>query len=138
MNYIARKRKMLTLIIFLMASTLLYPITAPLALAQSSKGILTGTVTDPTGAVVAGANVKITNTATGTVRETETTGEGNYRIDAVDPGVYNVVVTTSGFKTVTLNNVQVAAGQASTSDFKLEVGTQGESINVTADSTNNV
>jgi outer membrane receptor protein involved in Fe transport len=135
MNYIARKRKMLTLVIFLMASTLIYPITAPLALAQSSKGILTGTVTDPTGAVIAGANVKITNTATGTVRETDTTGEGNYRIDAVDPGVYNVVVTTSGFKTITLNNIQVAAGQASTSDFKLEVGTQGESISVTADST---
>src|SRR5205085_4375695 len=57
MNYIARKRKMLTLVIFLMASTLLSPITASLALAQSSKGILTGTVTDPTGAVVAGANV---------------------------------------------------------------------------------
>jgi hypothetical protein len=135
MNYIARKRKMLTLVIFLMASALIFPITAPLALAQSSKGILTGTVTDPSGAVVAAANVKITNTATGTVRETETTGEGNYRIDAVDPGVYNIVVTTSGFKTVTLNNVQIAAGQASTSDFKLEVGTQGESINVTADST---
>src|SRR5437868_9179644 len=126
MMYIARKRKMTLIVLFLMASTLIYPISVPIALAQSSKGILTGTVTDPAGAVVAGAIVKITNTATGTSRETTTTGDGNYRLDAVDPGNYNVVVTTSGFKTITVNNLTIAAGQASTSDFKLEVGTQGE------------
>jgi hypothetical protein len=126
---------MTLIVLFLMASTLIYPLAIPLALAQSSKGILTGTVTDPAGAVVAGATVKITNTATGTSRETTSTGDGNYRLDAVDPGNYNVVVTTAGFKTITLNNITIAAGQASTSDFKLEIGTQGESINVTADNT---
>ncbi len=132
MQYTARKTA--SAITFLILALIL-PTLTPLALAQSSKGILTGTVTDPTGAVVVAATVKITNIATGTVRETQTTGEGNYRLDAVDLGNYNVEVTASGFKTVTLTNVPIAAGQASTSDFTLEVGAQGESVTVTADNT---
>src|SRR6185295_6193080 len=134
-KHVARTRKTALFVIILMASTLICPISGPIAIAQSSKGILTGTVSDPAGAVVAGATVKITNTATGTVRETTTTEEGNYRIDAVDPGTYNAQVTTSGFKTVTRDNISIAAGQASTSDFQLEICAPGESINVAAGDT---
>ena len=133
MQYTAKKTA--TTVIYFMVFALLFPILSPFGLAQSSKGILTGTITDPNGAVVVGATVRITNVATGAVRETESTGEGNYRLDAVDPGTYNVQVTSTGFKTFTLNNVPVSAGLASTSDFKLEVGTQGETVNVTADNT---
>lgn len=129
-----RKRKIAIIAVFLMASTFMLPSALPIALAQSSKGILTGTITDPSGAVVSGVTVKITNVATGVARETVSTNDGSYRIEAVDPGTYNVDVTAGGFKTVTLTNVPVSAGQASTSDFKLEVGGQGEVVNVTADS----
>lgn len=129
-----RKRRMAIIAVFLIASTFVLPSTSPIALAQSSKGNLTGTISDPSGDVVSGVTVKITNQATGVARETVTTNDGSYRIEAVDPGTYNVEVTAGGFKTVTLTNVPIAAGQSSTSDFKLEVGGQGEVVNVTADS----
>lgn len=130
-----RRKRAASLVIVLMISTLIGPATGQIALAQSSKGILVGTVTDPAGAVISGATVKITNTATGTSRETKTTDEGNYRLDAVDPGVYDAEVTSAGFKTSTQTKILIAAGQASTSDFKLEVGATGEVVNVTTDNT---
>jgi hypothetical protein len=129
------KRERAVFAIALMAFMLICPTSGRIALAQSSKGILVGTITDPDGAVVSGATVKITNTATGTARETTTTDEGNYRLDAVDPGTYSAEVTSSGFKTIMRTNITIAAGQATTSDFKLEVGSQGESIDVTSDNT---
>src|ERR1051325_536644 len=135
MSFLVSKRKLGFLSLLLILATFIAPMATPIALAQSSKGILTGTVTDPSGAVVSGATIRMTNNATGTVRETVSTGDGSYRLDAVDPGNYKVEVTVSGFKTITLNDVPIAAGQASTSDFKLEIGTQGEVINVTADNT---
>src|SRR6185369_15963505 len=130
-----RTKKVSFLVSLLMAFTLICPVSGPIALGQSSKGILAGTVTDPDGAVISGATIKITNNAKGTVRETTTADDGNYRLDAVDPGTYIAEVGTSGFKTATRGDITIAAGQAATSDFKLEVGSQGESINVTADST---
>lgn len=130
-----RKRKIAIFTLFLIASTFILPLELPIALAQSSKGILTGTLTDPSGAVVSGGTVKVTNTATGAVRETVSTGDGTYRIDAVDPGNYNVEVIAGGFKSITLTNVTISAGQSSTSDFKLEIGAQGEVVNITADNT---
>ena len=119
--------------LFLIVTTFLVPFVTPVAMAQSSKGILTGTVTDPSGAVVSGATVRATNVATGVARETVSTTDGTYRIDAVDAGTYKVEVTASGFKTFSLNEVPISAGQSSTSDFKLEIGSQGETVNVTAD-----
>jgi hypothetical protein len=135
MSFLVSKRKPGFISLLLILATFIVPMATPIALAQSSKGILTGTVTDPSGAVVSGATIRMTNSATGTVRETVSTGDGSYRLDAVDPGNYKVEVTVGGFKSVTLNDVPIAAGQASTSDFKLEIGTQGEVVNVTADNT---
>jgi hypothetical protein len=121
--------------LFAIIATFLVPSLSPLALAQSSKGIFTGTVTDQTGAVVSGVTVRMTNNATGMVRQTLSTDDGTYRLDAVEPGTYTVEVAAAGFKTITLTNVPIAAGQASTSDFKLEIGAQTEVVNVTADNT---
>src|ERR1700742_483324 len=127
------KKKLRVFSLFLIVTTFLVPFVTPVAMAQSSKGILTGTVTDPSGAVVSGATVRATNVATGVARETVSTSDGTYRLDAVDPGTYKVEVTASGFKTFSLNEVPISAGQSSTSDFKLEIGSQGETVNVTAD-----
>src|SRR5690242_21733682 len=69
------------------------------ATAQTSKGFVTGTVEDQNGASVPNAAVKITNTTTGVVRETVGDGNGSYRLDAVDPGVYKLEASAQGFKT---------------------------------------
>jgi hypothetical protein len=115
--------------------TMLAPFFGGVALAQSSKGIVVGTINDPQGAVIAGATVKITNKATNTVRETVTTGDGSYRIDAVDPGTYTIEVIASGFKTITRDEVVVAAAQSTTTDFVLEIGAQSEVVNISGAST---
>jgi Carboxypeptidase regulatory-like domain/TonB-dependent Receptor Plug Domain len=101
--------------------------------AQSSKGIIVGTIADQLGAFITGASVKVTNTATNVTRITVSSPEGSYRLDAVDPGIYIIEVAAPGFKTVARDRVVVAAGQTTEISFKLEVGTQGEVLNITAD-----
>lgn len=135
MRHFRRLRSLTVLTALVMISAFIAPVFSETAFAQSSKGILVGTITDPSGARLEGARVKITNAQTGVARETVTTGEGQYRLDAVDPGTYTIEVTSDGFKTFTLENVTVVAAQATTSDFTLEVGTPSEVINVTADTT---
>jgi hypothetical protein len=105
--------------------------TAP---AQSSKGVIVGTVTDPTGAVITGASVKVTNMDTNVTRETVSLGEGSFRLDAVDPGTYKVEAAARGFKTTTRSQVVVAAGQTTEISFKLELGAASDVVNITADS----
>jgi outer membrane receptor protein involved in Fe transport len=101
------------------------------AVGQTSKGFVVGTVTDPNGAAVAGATIKATNTATGTSRETISQDDGNYRFDAVDPGTYKLEVTATGFKSAT-RDVVVAAAQTAEALFPLEVGNPAEIVTVTS------
>ncbi|HMX28763.1 MAG TPA: TonB-dependent receptor, partial [Blastocatellia bacterium] len=104
------------------------------ALAQTSRGTVSGTVTDQTGAVIAGANVELTNTATTVKRTTVSNGEGLYRFDAVDLGTYTIKFTASGFGALTKSNVVVSANLTSTVDSQLAPGSQELSVDVTADS----
>jgi len=104
---------------------------APTALGQTSKGFVVGNITDPNGAAIAGATIKITNTATGVTRETTSQTDGAYRFDAVDPGTYKVEVAASGFKSAT-REVIVAAAQTAEALFPLEVGNPSEVVNVTS------
>src|SRR6185369_16077444 len=71
------------------------------ALGQGSQGSITGRVTDPAGAAVAGASVVLTNTATAQTKEITTSGEGYYTFPALLPSSYTVRVTMQGFKTAT-------------------------------------
>jgi Carboxypeptidase regulatory-like domain/TonB dependent receptor/TonB-dependent Receptor Plug Domain len=134
MRHLRRMKSLAYATTLLMIAALVMPVFASPVLAQSSKGIIVGTINDPSGAVVAGATVKITNKATNVTRETTTSSEGSYRLDAVDPGTYTVEVGAGGFKTISRDNVIVVAAQATTSDFALEVGAQTEVVNVNADS----
>jgi hypothetical protein len=104
------------------------------ALGQTSKGFIVGNVIDPNGAIIAGATVKITNASTGISRETVSEADGSFRIDAVDPGAYRVEVSQMGFKTATRDNVMITAAQTTDAQFRLEVGTQTEVVNVTSGS----
>src|SRR5574337_505165 len=86
-------------------------------------GEITGLVTDPTGAVVSGANVTLTNSATGEKRTTVTTSGGVYRFAELPiVGTYTVQLAPKGFKSVKVAGVVVSVGTVITKDIKLDVG----------------
>jgi hypothetical protein len=104
-------------------------------LAQSDRGTLTGSVTDPNGGLVTGAKVTATNINTGEVREATTSDEGTYTIPELSPAPYRVSVEASGFKTSTVENLQVAVQVTRRADFTLELGAISDVVTVTSDST---
>jgi len=77
------------------------------AAAQNNKGAIVGTVKDPNDALVAKAQVKVTSTKTGEVRNTDTSDDGTYTVTNLEPGTYTVTVEAPGFQAVTFENVQV-------------------------------
>ena len=103
------------------------------AFAQGGVGELTGQVSDSTGAVVSGVEVKLTNTATGEVRTTVTTPAGTYRFPALPiVGTYSLEVTNKGFKSVKVQNIIATVGTIVTRDVKLEIGAATEQVTVEA------
>src|SRR5882672_3743774 len=101
--------------------------------AQTSRGTVSGTITDSTGAVISGAAVTLTNTATTVSRSTVTNSEGIYRFDAVDLGDYTIKFTAAGFGEVVKSNLVVSANQTAAIDAQLQPGAQSLSISVTAE-----
>jgi len=102
-------------------------------LAQSVvSGDITGTVTDPSGAVVSGATVNLKSADTG-LNLTDTTSQGGgFRFPLLKPGRYTVTIAHSGFKGYS-QTITVAVGQATTLAVKLEIGSQGEVVEVTGE-----
>ena len=100
--------------------------------AQTSRGTVVGTVTDPNGAVIAGADVELKKAATNEIRSTRSNDSGIYRFDAVDLGTYEVTVKGTGFKTYTTTAVQVQANQTTAIDVQMEVGTEQVVVTVSA------
>jgi outer membrane receptor protein involved in Fe transport len=105
---------------------------APSLIAQSLvSGDLTGTVTDPSGAVVPSATVTLKNNATGATRNTQTNSSGAYRFSLLQPGNYTVGATASGFsKAETTASINV--GQATVADVKLAVGSSSQTVEVSS------
>jgi hypothetical protein len=104
----------------------------PRSLAQEFRATLTGQVTDPTGAVVPKAKVTATNVETGSTYTDLTTSAGVYYMPYVVPGTYKVKVEADGFKTAIQDNVLLLAGKYFGQNFKLEVGSFHETMEVTA------
>lgn len=103
------------------------------AFGQGGSGELTGLVTDPTGAVISGAEVTLTNSATGEKRTTTTTGAGIYRFVALPIiGSYTLEAAPKGFKKTQVANIVVSVGTVTTHDVQLEVGTGSETVSVEA------
>ena len=100
--------------------------------AQSSKGILAGTVRDSTGAVIANAKVTVTSQDTGETRTLMTTALGSYRVDAINPGTYQVQVEMTGFATTDVKDLNVVASTVTTYDPVLAVGSVKNSVTVEA------
>src|SRR5580658_103994 len=101
-------------------------------LAQEFRATLTGQVTDATGAVVPKAKVTAVNTDTGSTYTNITSNAGVYYIPYVVPGTYNVKVEVEGFKLAIQDNVLLLAGKYTGQNFKLEVGSFHETVEVTA------
>jgi carboxypeptidase family protein len=99
------------------------------ARAQSPTGTISGIVTDPTGAALAGAQVSIVNRATGLSRTLTSSSEGHYTAAALPPAVYAVTGEASGFKQMDREAV-VEAGTTTTVDLTLELGEMTESVTV--------
>src|SRR5690349_12430416 len=88
---------------------------------QGGSGTITGTVSDPAGAVIPGATVEATNSATGVVYTAVSTNTGNYTISQLPIGGYVLSVKVTGFKTYTHANLAVAATQVIKEDIGLQV-----------------
>jgi hypothetical protein len=94
---------------------------------------LSGAVTDPTGALIPGATVTLTNEATRAVRTTTTGEDGRYLITQLDPGHYKVEVKSAGFKTAVRESLDVPIGLTSRFDIMLQVGEVTETVTVESD-----
>jgi hypothetical protein len=90
--------------------------------AQTFRGTILGTVTDPSGNLVAGATVKVKNTGTGLERTAITTADGSYAISELPIGNYSVTITQSGFQTSVTSNVEVNVASERRVDAQLKVG----------------
>lgn len=100
--------------------------------AQSDRGVITGTVSDASGAVVPGAQVTVTHVATNTSRKTTTTSSGDFTVPSLPVGVYQVRIENQGFKTAVRDNVVLTAGGTARVDSKLEVGAAQQTVEVSA------
>src|SRR5579864_8002229 len=100
--------------------------------AQTFRGAINGTVTDPSGAVVAGADVKATEIATGVVHSTLTTSGGEFAFQDLPLGAYRVTVTVKGFQQTNVENVSVNAGAVYTVPVKLNMDRETTAVEVSA------
>lgn len=101
--------------------------------AQTSRGVVTGTVTDTSGAVIPGATVTLQNTTTKQERTTTTNGEGSYRFEAVDLGVHSVKISATGFGGHTKTNIDVMANQTADISATLEAAGTNVTVDVTTE-----
>ncbi len=99
---------------------------------QTSRGTVTGIVTDPSGSAVPGATVELKAIQTGVVRPTTTNESGVYRFDAVDLGDHDLTVKAPGFKTTANRSLNVQAAQTVGLDVRLEVGDNVSIVEVSA------
>ncbi len=95
--------------------------------------MLTGTITDPSGAVVPNATVTATNKDTGAIRETTADGAGLYQLSSLPVGQYEIHAKKSGFTEAVRTGVQLVVNQSATVDLKLQVGESSQQVTVNGD-----
>jgi hypothetical protein len=101
--------------------------------AQTFRGTILGTVTDPSGAVVAGATVSVKNAGTGLERTTQTSSDGSYALPELPIGTYTVTVTLTGFQTFQANGVTVDVAGERRVDAPLKTGQVSSKVEVSGD-----
>src|SRR5579863_7002900 len=110
-------------------------IAASPAYAQVSGATLSGTITDPSGAAIAGAKVSIANKATGITRDVTTDAAGLYSAPNLQPGVYDVTVSASGFSAAKQADVTLTVGGQQTLNLSLRIGEASQTVEVTGAAT---
>lgn len=119
-------------VLVLVATSLIMLFSIP-SVGQVLKGSISGTVVDPQGAVVSGAQVKATHTSTGTVLNTKSDSAGLFRFNLIPVGAYKVEISGQGFKNEVQNDVVVGAGRdTGLGEVRLAVGGASETVEVTA------
>jgi len=121
-----------TFLLMLAAVVLLSTCVQPSYAQISGYATLNGTVTDSTGAVIAGASVTIMNTDTGVKRETVTLSGGDYAATDLPAGHYSVTVSHPGFKTTTQSNITLTTGQVAGVNVTLAIGQANETVQVSS------
>lgn len=101
--------------------------------AQTGRGGISGLVSDPTGAVVPGADVKVVNRATGVSQETRSTTAGRYSFTNLVPGAYTVTVSQTGFQTVVRESVPVEVDRVIEVNAELSTGVLQQTVTVEAE-----
>src|SRR4026208_1596113 len=103
-----------------------------LATAQAVSGTILGTVTDASGSVIPNAKVTIVNEGTGLTRTVLAAANGEFSAPSLPTGRYTVIAELTGFKTLTLSNIELGVDQRARIDLKLEVGAMTETVSVEA------
>ncbi len=120
-------------VIVLAASLLIFVLAPRPVFAQNLFGSLVGNVTDPSGAAISGAIVRITQSETGESREAHTNAAGVYSFPSIPPGNYAVEVSMGGFQSVKQQGIAVRNSDTVRIDVTLPVGTKAESVQVTSE-----
>jgi outer membrane receptor protein involved in Fe transport len=120
----------LRLVVVVLLSVLL---STTVLVGQTFRGTILGTVTDPSGAVVAGATIKVRNVATGLERTTVTSGDGSYSVPELPIGTYSVTVTQTGFQTFAATAVAVDVATERRVDAVLKTGAISTRVEVSAE-----
>src|SRR3954468_16269561 len=102
--------------------------------AQSDRGAITGTIVDASGALIPGAKITLTNSATGFKTDTVSTGTGNYTLAGLPVGSYVLRVESNGFSRYEQTNIDVQVAVTTRVDVGMKVGAATESVQVTAES----
>jgi hypothetical protein len=125
-----QRRKQSAFLRFFVAMTLTLAALSSMAQAQTVTGTLSGTVADSTGAVVPNVEVVAKSSETGLARATKSNAEGFYNMPFLPLGAYDVTINAQGFKKLTKTGVLIELNKNTVSDFKLEVSTIGEAVQV--------
>ncbi len=119
--------RLLTALLFFAA---LFPaVSAP---AQTFRGTLSGAVTDPQGAVLSGASVKLTNPATGLEQTAKSSSTGDFNFPELPVGTYQLTVSMEGFETRKIDAIDIAVSKVSNFKVELSVGSQSTIVDVVA------
>src|SRR5262245_30887314 len=102
------------------------------ASAQLGTATISGNVTDPTGAVVVGANVTAVSNTPGFLRQTVSSEQGQYSLPGLTPGSYSLSVEFKGFRRAELTNITLQVDQNARIDVALEVGQTTETVEISA------
>src|ERR1700735_2686620 len=105
----------------------------PLSFGQDVNASLSGTVTDPGGAVIPGAKLTLTNEATGFQSNFVSDSAGEYSFRNLTPGKYDLSITANGFKSTDQKGIELAVNQTARVDVKLPVGKADETVTVIGD-----